>query len=343
MKIGYLLDTHGGPYDMPAPSREQVSGFLDQLFREAELVEELGFDSLLVPERHGRPETFVPTPLLLLSALAVRTARIRLGTYILLLPLHDPMHVAEQFATIDQLSRGRAIFGVAAGYHAGYSQMFNVPHHHRGACFEEGFEVVMRAWSEERFSFEGEHYQYRDVSLTPKPYQQPRPEVWIGGMFPKTIARAGRLGDSWCSDPFPLDPEVWHEQVQIYRKSAADHGRSSTVTLMRDAWVAPTRRQADETFVSIAIEENLFYHRHGILTHHPDFRSEADFTHDRMRKHLVCGTPDDCRRQLEMYRRDYDVDTMILRFRLPLGPPGPEVIESLKLFGKEVLPAFGAS
>ena len=106
MKIGYLLDTHGGPYDMAPPSREQVSSFLDQLLREAELVEDLGFDSLLVPERHGRPETFVPTPLLLLSALAVRTTRIRLGTYILLLPLHDPVHVAEQFATIDQLSRG---------------------------------------------------------------------------------------------------------------------------------------------------------------------------------------------------------------------------------------------
>ena len=112
------------------------------------------------------------------------------------------------------------------------------------------------------------------------------------------------------------------------------------VTLMRDAWVAPTRRQADETFVSIAIEENLFYHRHGILTHHPDFVSEADFTPDRMRKHLVCGTPEDCCRQLEMYQRDYDVDTMILRFRLPLGPPGPDVLDSLRLFGKEVLSAF---
>ena len=90
--------------------------------------------------------------------------------------------------------------------------MFNVPHHQRGACFEEAFEVVMRAWREDRFSFEGQHYQYQDVSVTPKTYQRPHPEIWVGGMFPKTIARAGRLGDSWCSDPFPLDPEVWHEQ-----------------------------------------------------------------------------------------------------------------------------------
>ncbi len=340
MKIGYLLDTHAGPYNMPAPTREQVSEFIDQLFREAELAEEAGFDSLVVPERHGRTETLFPPPLLLLSALAVRTQRIRLGTYILVLPLHDPMHIAEQFAMLDQLSRGRTIFGVASGYHTGYSQMFNIPHNQRGARFEEGFEVVMRAWRGEKFTFEGKHYQYRDVMLTPKPYQQPRPEIWVGGMFPKTIARAGRLGDAWCSDPFPLDPKIWHQQVQLYRKSAKEHGHSSKVVLMRDAWVAPTRKQADETFVSVAIQEWLFYFRWGILTHHPEFQTESDFTIDRARKHFVCGTPKDCIRQLKMYEHDYDVDYMILRFRLPLGPPRPQVIESLKLFGKEVLPHF---
>ncbi len=339
MKFGYLLDTHAGPYDMPA-RREQVSDFIDHLFREAELAEQVGFDSVLVPERHGRTECYFPSPLPLLSALTSRTSRVRLGTYILILPLYNPMHVAEQFALIDQLSRGRAIFGVASGYHTGYSQMFNIPHQERGRRFEEGFEVVTRAWQEERFSFEGKHYQYRDVCLTPKPFQQPRPDIWVGGMFPKTIARAGRLGDAWCSDPFPLQKKIWHEQVQLYRKSAADHGHRASVVLMRDAWVAPTRQEADDTFLATAVQEWLFYFRWGILTHHPEFQKESDFTLDRARPHFVCGTPEHCVRQIEMYQREYDVDYMVLRFRLPYGPPRAKVLEALKMFGREVMPHF---
>ncbi len=340
MKLGYMPDTHGGAYDRPRPAREEVGAFIDQLFRESALAEESGFDALLVPERHMRTECIFPPPLILLSALAARTTRIRLGTYILVLPLYNPMHVAEDFAMIDQLSRGRAIFGVASGYHPAYNQMFNIPHHERGARFEEAFDVVMQAWSGGKFTYQGKHYQFKDVQLTPLPYQQPRPEIWVGGMFPKTIARAGRLGDAWCSDPFPLDPKVWHDQVQLYRKSAKEHGRSSKVVLMREAWVAPTRREADDTFLEIAVQEWLFYFRWGILTHHPEFQKESDFTIDRARKHFVCGTPEDCLRQIEMYGREYGVDYIVLRFRLPNGPPRPKVLESLKIFGREVMPHF---
>jgi alkanesulfonate monooxygenase SsuD/methylene tetrahydromethanopterin reductase-like flavin-dependent oxidoreductase (luciferase family) len=340
MKLGYMPDTHGGFYDRPLPTREEVGELIDQIFKESEMAEEAGFDSLLIPDRHMRNECMFPSPLILMAALAARTSRIRLGTYILLLPLYNPMHIAEQFAMIDQLSRGRTILGVASGYHAGYHQMFNVPFKERGRRFEESFEVIMRAWSGEKFSFQGKHYQFEDVFLTPKPYQQPRPEVWVGGMFPKTIARAGRLGDAWCSDPFPLDPKIWNEQVALYRKSARDHGHSSKVVMMRDAWVAPTRKEADDTFLKVAIQEWLFYFRFGILTHHPDFQQESDFTLDRGRPHFVCGTPEDCIRQLKMYERDYDADYMVLRFRLPGGPPRAKVLESLRMFGREVMPAM---
>jgi len=340
LKIGYMPDTHNGSYDRPEPANAEVSEFVDQLFAETELAERYGFDSVQIPERHGRTETVIPSPLVLMSALAARTSRIRLGTYILILPLHNPMDIAEQFAVIDQMSRGRVIVGLASGYHSGYSDFYGVPHNKRGEMFEEGFELMMRAWTEGKFSFEGKYYQVRDALLTPKPYQKPRPELWIGGMFPKTIARAGKLGDAWCSDPFPLQPDVWREQVQIYKESARQHGHKAQIVLMREAWCAPSRKEADEKFLPIALKEWLFYFRWGILTHHPDFKTEADFTPDRARPHFIMGTPDDCIQQLERYERDYGVDYMVLRFRLPYGPPKPEVLKSLELFGKEVMPHF---
>ena len=173
MKIGYLLDTHAGDYDRPSPSRDEVSAFIDQIHAETDLVEQYGFDSIQVPERHGRSECFFPSPLPLLAALAERTKKTRLGTYICIPPLHNPMELAEQFALIDQLSRGRLIMGVASGYHPGYSQFFGVPHEKRGAMFEEGFEVILRAWKGEKFTHEGKYYQIRDAMLSPTPYQIP--------------------------------------------------------------------------------------------------------------------------------------------------------------------------
>ena len=339
MKIGYLLDTHAGAYDRPQPTRDEVGAFIDQLHAETDLVEQYGFDSIQVPERHGRSECFFPSPLTLLAALAERTRKARLGTYICIPPLHNPMELAEQFALIDQLSRGRLIMGVASGYHPGYSQFFNVPHEKRGAMFEEGLEVILKAWTGATFTHEGKYYQFRDVMLSPTPYQTPRPEIWVGGMFPKTIARAGKLGDAWCSDPFPLDKQRWLDQVKLYRDSAKEHGNRSQVVLMRDAWCAPSREE-ENLFLNVTIEEWLFYFRYGILTHHPDFKKEEDFTPDRVRKHFIIGKPEECIQQIETYAKEFDVDYLVLRFRLPKGPDRKSVLKSLELFGKEVMPHY---
>lgn len=340
MKIGYLLDTHGGPYDQPPPTREQVSAFSDHLLREADLAEAGGFHSIVVPERHGRTECMFPPPLILLAAIAPRTQYARLGTYICLPPLYNPMHLAEQFAMLDHLSHGRVIFGAASGYHSGYHEFAGVPFSERGARFEEAYEIILKAWTQDKFSHQGKFWQLHDVRLTPKPFQQPRPEIWIGGMFPKTIARAGRMGDAWCSDPFPLDPKLWSEQVRIYRDEAKKNDKKSTVVLMRDGWVSPRREESDEIFLDLAIQEWLFYFRWGILTHHPDFQKESDFTRDRARKHFITGTPEDCIRQAQMFGREFDTDYLIMRFRLPGGPDRSKVLQCLQMWGREVMPAF---
>jgi alkanesulfonate monooxygenase SsuD/methylene tetrahydromethanopterin reductase-like flavin-dependent oxidoreductase (luciferase family) len=338
MKIGYLLDTHGGPYNMPLPSSGQVMNFIDHLWREAEAAEQAGFDSLLVPERHTRTECLFPSPLLLLAGLATRTARIRLGTYILILPLYDPVHIAEQMAMLDLMSKGRLICGLASGYHPDYHNAFAIPMKGGRRRFEEALEIVKLAWMRETFSFHGQVFNYTNVRITPKPLQQPCPELWLGGMFPYTIQRAGRSGDAWCSDPFPLQKETWKRQVAMYREAAAKAGNRSLVVLMRDGWVAPTRAEAEQIFGEIYAQELLFYHRYGILTHHPDFRSAADFTVKNCFRHAVAGSPQECIDQLAMYEQEYDVDYVVMRFRLPGGPEPAHVPDCIRLFGEEVLP-----
>ena len=196
------------------------------------------------------------------------------------------------------------------------------------------------AWSQEHFSYHGQVFNYDDVRVTPKPVQQPAPELWLGGMFPYTTERAGRCSDAWCSDPFPLEKETWKSRVNIYKEAAAKAGNASQVVLMRDGWVAPTRAEAEQTFGQIYVDETLFYFRHGIMNHHPDFRAESDFSVDSCFRHAVAGTPQDCVEQLEMYEKEYDVDYVIMRFRLPGGPERERVLDCIKLFGEEVLPKF---
>ena len=340
MKIGYLLDTHAGPYNMPMPTSDQVMPFIDHLWKEAEAAEQVGFDSLVVPERHTRTECFFPSPMVLLGGLAARTTRIRLGTYILILPLYDPVHIAEQMAMVDLMSKGRLICGLASGYHPDYHNAFSIPMKGGRQRFEEGLEIMKLAWSQEFFSYHGQVFNYDDVRVTPKPVQQPHPELWLGGMFPYTIERAGQCSDAWCSDPFPLEKETWKSRVNIYKEAAAKAGNPAQVVLMRDGWVAPTRAEAEQTFGQIYVDETLFYFRHGIMNHHPDFRAESDFTVDSCFRHAVAGTPQDCIQQLEMYEKEYDVDYVIMRFRLPGGPERERVLDCIRLFGEEVLPKF---
>src|SRR5260370_23726617 len=138
MKFAYMPDTHFGVYDQVPPSPEQAADAFDQVIREAVLAEELGFDGVFLPERHGRSETFVPSPLLAATAIAAHTKRVTIATTVVMPTLYNPMHLAEQVAMIDNLSRGRFVLGVGVGYHDGYHQTFGVPWPHRGKPFPHG-------------------------------------------------------------------------------------------------------------------------------------------------------------------------------------------------------------
>ena len=120
MKIGYVPDTHGGPYDQPEPTREAAAQFCDQLLNEGIVAEQAGFDGIFLPERHHRTETLFPPPLVMLAAYAARTQTVDLGTLVLQSPYYNPMHLAEDVAMIDLLSKGRVRLGVGLGYHPDY-------------------------------------------------------------------------------------------------------------------------------------------------------------------------------------------------------------------------------
>jgi len=144
------------------------------------LAEELGFDSVFMTEHHFSRHGIVPDNLSMLAFIAARTQRIRLGTAVSVLPLHDPVRLAESVALVDMLSGGRLDFGIGRGYQWGEFDGFGVSLDERVARFDESIDVILRTWnSSEAFSHTGQYWEYRNVRPQPQPLQKPHPPIWM--------------------------------------------------------------------------------------------------------------------------------------------------------------------
>ncbi len=192
--------------------------------------EELGFDSVWVHDHvfnvghvfdriGGRPYY---EPLTLLSFVAARTRRVRLGTSVLVLPYHNPIRLAKTAATLDVLSGGRLVMGIGVGAIENEMEAMGTPFKERGAFTDEAIAVVRTLWSQEDPRFDGRYSRFAGMKFSPKPLQKPIPVV-IGGISRAAIRRAARLGDGW--QPLGLSPEALGQGMAALREEARAAGR----------------------------------------------------------------------------------------------------------------------
>jgi len=177
-----------------APGPDEAQDFEDA-FALVDAAERWGLDAVWLAELHFNPQRSVlSAPLTIASAVAARTKRIKIGTAVQVLPLHHPLRLAEETATIDHISHGRLIFGVGRSGFATTYQTYGVPYAESRERFAETLEVVKRAWTEPTFSYSGTYFQFRDVTLSPKPYQKPHPPIRIAATSADTFPACGELG-----------------------------------------------------------------------------------------------------------------------------------------------------
>jgi probable F420-dependent oxidoreductase len=219
MKIGFSLLNNWGIEDVQA------------LVGLAERAEELGFDSVWVHDHvfnvghvfdriGGRPYY---EPLTLLSFVAGRTRRVRLGTSVLVLPYHNPIRLAKTAATLDVLSGGRLILGVGVGAIENEMEAMGTPFKERGAFTDEAIAVMRTLWSEDDPRFDGRYSRFAGMKFSPKPIQKPSVPIVIGGISRAAIRRAARLGDGW--QPLGLSPEALGQGIEALREEAQATGR----------------------------------------------------------------------------------------------------------------------
>src|SRR5579883_2112608 len=233
-----------------------------------EEMDRLGYDGVGFNEHHCSPYGLMNSPNLMAASAAQRTKRAKLLIYGNLLPLHEPLRLAEELAMLDCLSDGRLVSGFARGIPREY-QVHNVPLQESRARFEEAYDIITRAWTEEVFSYEGRFWSYKDVALWPRPVQQPHPPIWVPIVGSKeSIEFAGRHN-------LPITPGLGRAQglrddiIRFYAKCLAQAGHRITpdhLSLGITAYVADSKAQALREYGPHILYFNRTLFSHGNFT-----------------------------------------------------------------------------
>ena len=321
------------------PRGEHLERAIDEVIAEAQLAESLGFDSCFFGEHHQDRDGFLPSPLIVATAVAARTTTLRVGTTVILLPLHHPVRLAEDVITLDLVSKGRVVLGVGIGYQADDFRAFAVPLEERLARFEESVEIIRLCWAGEKFSFRGKHYVLDDVQITPRPYQKPGPPLWIGASIAAAARRAARIADGFVGTPSTGLANATM-LADAYKDEARKAGRPAEVIQMRDAWVAATRAEAEHVYGPHVMTAYRYYweHRLAEFAHMP---AGTAFTLDNLAPdRLILGEPETCVREFQRWQKATGASTFLLRLRHAHsgGPPHAEIMKAIKLFGERVVP-----
>ena len=230
------------------PGASEPSAFADS-FAQIDAAEKLGLDAMWLAELHFAPERSVlASPLVLASYIAARTKRMKIGTAVQVLPLCHPLRLAEEVATVDQLSNGRLIFGVGRSGFAHTYKTYAVDYGESRERFAETLHIVKRAFTEERFSHQGKYYAYDNVRLAPKPVQAPWPEIRVAAASPDTYVEVGEMGHPIFVAARVGDLSDLAPNVKAYREAwkKAGHEGKGQIFLRVPVYVAETEEAARE-------------------------------------------------------------------------------------------------
>jgi alkanesulfonate monooxygenase SsuD/methylene tetrahydromethanopterin reductase-like flavin-dependent oxidoreductase (luciferase family) len=218
----------------------------DDILAQIELGDKVGYDTVWLGELHfSRAFSVLANPLMVLAAAAQRTSRIRLGTAVTLLPMHNPVKIAEDAATVDLLSGGRLEFGVGRGTAPLHYSGYDIPMEESRERFDEALDYIIAAWTNERFTFEGKYFRAHDLPITPRPLQTPHPTIRVAANSPDTFPFAARRRLAIFATPLINPPDKLKEGLAIYR-SGLPAGVHGDTAMAFPVHVTTSRAQARE-------------------------------------------------------------------------------------------------
>ncbi len=330
VKLGYQLD-----FRNPPGSALSFRDLYRESLAQAEAAEQLGFDSIWLTEHHFTDDGYLPALMPAAAAIAARTSRIAIGTFVLLAPFYHPLKLAEDAAFVDVVSGGRLRLGIGLGYRDEEFEGFGVPRAQRLSRTLETIEILKLAWSGERFSFDGRYFKFRDVRVLPRPVTQPHPELLWGAGAAKAIRRAAELDLSFACVGGRREVAVYLDALKAAGKDPARY----SIVNSRVVYVADSEEQAwRDTRDALMYQAEL----HGLwlsaaagTTDQSKVLIRPD--PDRLRRTSVLGTASEVAAKLEQVLASTPITELIVVMQLP-GLDPAKARRSLDRFGAEVVP-----
>jgi alkanesulfonate monooxygenase SsuD/methylene tetrahydromethanopterin reductase-like flavin-dependent oxidoreductase (luciferase family) len=323
-------------------AKDDLGQRLSEHREQIQLARDCGFTSLAAGQHFlTQPINMLATIPQLASVIDI-SGDMRLVPGVLLLPLLNPVFVAEEVASLDWLSGGRAVLGLGIGYRPEEFAAMGVSTHDRVKRFNECLAVIRAIWSADgSWSFEGEHFRYDPTPGGLKPKQQPHPPLWLATDVDAAVRRAGRLGASWYINP-RAHLESLKPQLGIYEESLAAHGnpKPATFPIRREAFVASSDREAREMAVTYLKRMLAIYEAWGQYDIMPGADvKDRSFGADDIPDTYLVGTPERVAELIARYVDELGVNHFVLRMQWP-GMPNASVMQSLELVGSRLIPQF---
>jgi alkanesulfonate monooxygenase SsuD/methylene tetrahydromethanopterin reductase-like flavin-dependent oxidoreductase (luciferase family) len=348
MKFGLLYIPDYYPERYPSASH-----YYGEMLEQIQYEEQLGFEGVFVAEHYLGGYAF-PSPAVFAAAVAQRTQRMRIGIGVSLLPLHNPIRLAEEYAMLDALSDGRLDFGIGRGVLKAEYELFGIDEAESQGRFHEALEVILQAWTQDTVSYDGRYYSFRDVTALPKPVQRPYPPIWAACMVtPGSFTWAGQKGFHLMVPPFAY-PEHAELQAKLAfyweaLKAAGHDPRTREVLGVYHLYVADTDAEAH----AVAKEHFFRYFDFFAGIDQRAAWQAADYqryqgglsklfgaiTYDELDAGdcIIFGSPERCVQRLKRAQADYGLTYAIFEVNFG-GLPHQKVMHSLERFAKGVMP-----
>jgi len=338
------------------PGRSESEAF-DEAMEQVDAAERLGLDVMWLAELHFEPRRSVlSAPLSIASAIAARTRRMKIGIAVQVLPLCHPLRLAEEAATVDQLSHGRLIFGVGRSGVAQTYEAYGVSYAESRDRFREILDIVERAWTEESFSYEGTYHSFKNVAVVPKPYQKPTPPIRIAASTPDTFPAIGRRGAPIFASVRHTSWAALAEQIGTYHDAweAAGHPGKAQVFVSAPTYLAETDAAAlaaprDSIMHFYQEQANLLEGAARLVDPETAARRmrrveqlrRVDYD-EAVRTNALVGSPELIVEKLRALQTEIGLSGILAELNCGGLIPNRRVIKAMQLLCEEVKPRFAA-
>jgi alkanesulfonate monooxygenase SsuD/methylene tetrahydromethanopterin reductase-like flavin-dependent oxidoreductase (luciferase family) len=300
--------------------------------------EQLGF-GLMVAGQHflgAELRYFQPVPWL--THMSAHAPTMTTATGIILLSMANPVDMAEQMATLDVLTDGRAVFGVGLGYSGHEFAAFGVEPGTRVARFEESLDLIRRLWSGDTVTYEGRFFSVDHARPAVRPLQKDGPPVWIGGQARGAVERAARLGDAWYAPPFPTHAELGElRRLFLATRKEFDLPTDGPFPVRRELLIAPTSAAAADAALERYRARYETYLKWGLSGENTPVELSGDQVRSDVQDRFILGPAEECAAELARLRDELGMTHFVFKPQWP-GLAHAEAMRQLELFGTDVVP-----